>query len=306
MSVPKQFVFAGSSQGEPWWVLGEVTARLLAPLGYQVQVESRSASTENPRWVGRGDALLGGCIPSTVQWAAAGKHNYAGESFPEFRAIARITRPSWIGVAVTRASRLRSLDQVREQQLPISVLSNNWESVAAVGPRLILEHHGLSRELIESWGGSYYRISGHPYSPYIRENNVDLLILNIYLGHSPVGRYWHEASVLLNLRFLDLDEALIDRLAAETNGERGFIPHNLVRGVDHDVPTVYHEEMIIYGRADLPDDFVEQLARAYDEGSIAFLQTAVHMAYNQRSVAHPSIPLHPAAERYYRQRGYLS
>jgi hypothetical protein len=34
MDVPRQFVFGGSSEGEPWWALGEITAKLLAPLGY--------------------------------------------------------------------------------------------------------------------------------------------------------------------------------------------------------------------------------------------------------------------------------
>ena len=35
MAEPRSFVFAGSSVGEPWYVVGEVTTRLLEPLGDQ-------------------------------------------------------------------------------------------------------------------------------------------------------------------------------------------------------------------------------------------------------------------------------
>jgi hypothetical protein len=252
MSVPKQFVFAGSSQGEPWWALGEVTARILAPLGYQVQVESRSASTENPRWIGRGDALLGGCIPTTVQWASEGKYQYEGETFPEFGAIVRITRPSWLGVAATVDSRISSLAQIEEQRLPVRVLTSNWDSVASVTPKKVLAHYGLSREKIESWGGKFHRITGHPYSGHVRENDVDLIIGNIYLGYTPAMRYWQEASILLNLRFLDLDQALLESLVREREGELGAIPHGLVRGLERDVPSLYTDELLVYARSDLP------------------------------------------------------
>ena len=306
MAVPQSFVFAGSSVGEPWYVLGEVTARVLAVHGYQVSVEPRSASTENPRWVGRGDALLGGCSPSTVLWAQESRHHYAGESFPEFRAIARINRPSWQAVAATAESHIQSLAQVREQQLPVRVLTSNWESVASVAPKRILAHYGLSREAIEGWGGVFYRMTGHPYSGHIRENDVDLIIGQLYLGYTPVGRYWQEASVLLNLRFLELDGALIDDLCRETLGERGFIPHGIVRGLERDVPSVAHPDLLIYGRADLSEDFTYRVARGYDEQRMAFLETRVHMAYDQRNVARTAIPLHPGAERYYREKGYLA
>lgn len=305
MTSPAHFVFAGSSVGEPWWTVGEVTARVLAPLGYEVEVEARSASTENPRWVGRGDALIGCAVPSTVQWATEGKYQYEGESFPEFRAIARLERPSWLAVAATVESRITSLAQVKEQRLPVRLLTGNWDSVATVVPKRVLAYYGLSREEIESWGGRFHRITGHPYSPFIRENDVDLIIGNIYLGYSPVGRYWQEASILLNLRFLDLPEDLIEHICRERNGERGFIPRRLVRGVDRDVPSVASSQLLVYGRADLPEEFTYQLARAYDEQSFAFLETAIHMAYDSRTAFKTPIPLHPGAERYYREKGYL-
>jgi TRAP-type uncharacterized transport system substrate-binding protein len=35
------------------------------------------------------------------------------------------------------------------------------------------------------------------------------------------------------------------------------------------------------------------------------METAVHMAYDPRTVADTKVPLHPAAERYYREHGFL-
>lgn len=60
-------------------------------------------------------------------------------------------------------------------------------------------------------------MAGDPSS--IREGNVDLILWELNLGTTPITRSWLEASLSLNLRFLDLDEALIDRLCSEVHVE---------------------------------------------------------------------------------------
>lgn len=304
MSVPKQFVFAATVEGEPWWVIGEVTARILAPLGYQVQLEPRALMSENPRWVGRGDALIGVCMPRMVLWAQQGKHGYKGESYPEFRAIANITRPQWLAVAATVESRIGSLAQIKEQCIPVRVLTVSLDNVSGVLPRRILSHYGLSPEEIVNWGGKFHTMDV-PYGSCIRENDVDLIISPVYMGYTPVARYWQEASILLNLRFLSLPDELIDELCREGNGRRANMPHGLLRGLDRDIATYSQPELMVYGRSDLPEDFAYELARAYDENSSAFLETRIHIAYNPRNVWQTLVPLHPGAERYYRERGYM-
>lgn len=46
--VPSEFTFAGSSYGEPWWVIGDITRRLLEPHGFTVSVATESAANAEP------------------------------------------------------------------------------------------------------------------------------------------------------------------------------------------------------------------------------------------------------------------
>jgi TRAP-type uncharacterized transport system substrate-binding protein len=305
MSVPKQFVFAASSEGEPWWVLGQVTARALAPLGYQVQVEPRSASNENARWVSRGDALIGATLPYLVCWAREGKFMYEGEQHADLVALAAIEHFTWEAIAVRAELGVTSLGQLRERQLPLRVLSGRAEVVSGRVPRRILEHHGLSQSQIEAWGGKFLLMSGHPHSSVVREGDFDLIATAIYLGNSAVTSYWNEASILYNLRFLQADAAAIRSVIEEFGFSEGLLPCGLVRGVDRDIPSVMRRSTIIYGRRDLDDEFATTLVRALDEQRELFHETRIRLVYNPATVARSIVPFHPAAERYYRERGYL-
>ena len=61
-----------------------------------------------------------------------------------------------------------------------------------------------------------------------------------------------------------------------------------------------------YGRADMPDDLAYTLAKALDEHQDLFQWSNVTYSYNPFSVWKAfGVPLHPAAEKYYRERRYL-
>jgi TRAP-type uncharacterized transport system substrate-binding protein len=117
---------------------------------------------------------------------------------------------------------------------------------------------------------------------------------------------FHEATMSMDLEFLPLPDDLIREICDEYGGEPGFIPYRLVRGVDRDTPSVSSPWQLIYARDDMPEDFAYLLARAYDDQRHLFRETLMPYSYDSRTVAHDhGIPLHPGAERYYREMGYL-
>jgi TRAP-type uncharacterized transport system substrate-binding protein len=301
----KQFTMCVSGFGEPWWTVGEVTQRLMAPLGYDITLESRSGSIENPRWMARREGLVGVSMPYYVRWARDGQHNYVGETFPEFRAIAGVFLPHWEAVAATWDSGITSLHQVREQQRPVRVFIGNPQTAVGQLAYRILKHYGLTREMIESWGGRFIVLNQD--RDVMRRRDVDLIISLAYNGNSQMCRYWEEASILMNLRFLDLEPALIDAMVEEYGFDRGSLPRRLFPGVDRDVPTVVHQNVLVYALADLPDELAYTLAKAYDDGRAAFRETPLPFSYDPIGAWQKAeIELHPAAEAYYREKGYMS
>jgi TRAP-type uncharacterized transport system substrate-binding protein len=162
----------------------------------------------------------------------------------------------------------------------------------------------LTREQIEAWGGGLRRMSG-PTANAGYQRVVDAIIRNLFLASTPGARCWIDASVLLNLRFLNLPDDLIESLCKELGGEPGFVPHGYLRGVDHDVRTVSYPHLLIYARLDSPDELVRDVAEQLDRQRALFRESHVNMAYDPESVAaRCPIPLHPAAEAYYRERGF--
>lgn len=302
----QKLVFAGSSLGEPWWVIGRITARLLADKGYDVEVATASASTENPRWVGGGKAQLGACVPKTIRWAINGEHLYEGEEFCELRAVAKIRRPSWLGVACRAELGFTDLRKAAGSGYPLRIMTNKLDSIASVVPRRALEHYGLSEDAVRARGGDFREMTGI-YQPYVREGSVDLIVAGLYLGNTAISRYWNEAAVLLNLRFLDLEDALVDKLVQDGYGTPGNIPFNLLRGVTHEVRTIAREDgIVVYLPADTDESFTYELARLYDQNREMFFMSAVHMALDPQAVTGTApLPLHPGAMRYYKEAGYL-
>ena len=311
--VDKRIVFCGAgirrqdSFVEEIWsprtTMGKIVERALAPLGYEVTIDLRGFGPNNARLVSSGAADLGTLGADFARWAYEGVHEQAHEEpRRNLRVIAAVHFPAWLGVAVRHETNITDLSQIRERKLPVRV-------VGGAGPQyaLILQHYGLSHESIESWGGRFMRVGYFPLAGFVTSGDFDVIMEAVYAAYTPEARHWWEASVLHNLRFLPLPDDLIQRICKETGGEPGHIPHQLMRGVNGDIPSVARPQHLIYGRDDLPDDFGYLLAKTLDEQRNLFRETFIPYSYDPRTVARDNgIPLHPGAARYYREVGYLS
>jgi hypothetical protein len=216
--------------------------------------------------------------------------------------IACINRPSWIGVAVRAETGIADLSEIAARQLPVRVKA---------GTGLIFDlnwvHYGLSRKLIESWGGQFIQLDLEaPRILWVLSGEVDLFVDTVYAAYTPEARHWWGASVLHDLRFLPLPDALIQQICAKAGGDPGFIPTRLMRGVTTDIPTVARLPQIIYTRDDMPEDFAYLLAKTLDDDRHLFRETHIPYSYDPKTVARDiGIPPHPGATRYYREMGYL-
>jgi TRAP-type uncharacterized transport system substrate-binding protein len=308
----KRLIFGGAPAGTPWGTLGEVTARALAPHGFSVSIEEEASRGRCPGMLTRGLVDLGATVSTMTRAAYEGSGAYKTEGpYRRLRVLATIMLPSWLGIAVRWETGISDLGQIKERQIPVRVVGGTGEMF-----RDIWAYYGLSREMIESWGGRFLPASvwgpegpGGPRTaaPWIRTGEVDVIMDNLYAAYTPEAAAFHEAAVLLNLRFLALPDDLIQRIAKEHDCEPGVMPYRLVRGVTAPTPSVYRPYQLIFGRDDMPDDFAYLLVKSLDENRHLFRETHIPYSYDPYTVARDNgIPLHPAAERYYREKGYLS
>lgn len=295
--------FAGSSVGEPWWVLGDVTRKLLEPLGYEVEVLTASASTNNPRFVGGGKADFGATVPETLGWAIRGEQNFSGETFVPLRAIGRVRRPSWLTAAVRYETGFTSLEQIAASGRPIRLATNDLDSIASVVPKKVLDFYNLSQGEVEANGGEIRQMRNVDW----RGGDIDVIITNLYMGRTAVTKHWMTASEHMNLRFLDLSDDLLAALQTDGHGRTGYVPFHFLRGIDRPIKALDRVDgIIIYCPADMDEEFVYSLTKLYDTNRDQFFNQAVHMAWDPAAVTQTEgIELHAGAQRYYREAGLL-
>jgi para-nitrobenzyl esterase len=318
----KRPVFGGACKICPWGAMAEVVQAAMKPYGYDVQICYNCNAGDAPRIVsearmpppyrpdpavpeilaphnvqGLGPVDFGAVAIQILRNAYRGTGAYANEKpRNNLRAIANIQDPSYVLVAAKAETGITDLSQIREKRWPVRVLSAGIGSNAAT----ILEQFGLSKESIEAAGG---RIGN---TPQDRENFDVVIGGGGVMTTAPEWRIWTEISQKFDLRFLELPDALLAKLAREGEQERGIIPVGLYRGVVRPIPTVVRTGTVIYGRSDTPDDFAYQVAKAMDEQQELLQWKHLNFSYNVHNVWKAyEVPLHPGAARYYKERGYM-
>jgi uncharacterized protein len=302
----------------PWGALGNLVKKIMASYGYDVQVCLSCSGREAPRIVAKrlrppeitdrqfaegtlvnpdGPVDFGVTQIENVRRAYDGSAGFADGPFRNLRVIARIEDPSYLMVAATRESGITDLRQVRERKIPVRIL-------AGVGglTEPVLAYYGLTAKDVAALGGAIY--AGNA---LLKNPNFDVMIGGGVLANNPEGNMWYEMSLKKDLIFLPLPEDLRQRLVKDERAQLVEIPFRYMRGVgDRPIPTVGTSGLAVYGRDDLPDQFTYDVAKELDEQHGLLKWAVVPFSYDPATVADADgVPLHPGAERYYRERGYL-
>jgi TRAP-type uncharacterized transport system substrate-binding protein len=315
----KRITFAGAGPigaGTPWGTIAEIMARLLAPHGYETEIETRSSMMNNARYVSDGRADMGathvtqlrGAYEATDLWAPEGRRE-------NLRVLANVNHSSWLAIAVRDESEITDLAQIVEHKIPARIRASSVRMC-----RLVCAHYGLDTDVLESFGASLRAPNDYPHEsvdfmsasaggfarvPWVEDGEFDVIIDTIYAGYSPEVRHFHEASILHNLRFLAVPTELQATIEQAALGRPALLPHKLVRGLFQAVPSVVRLPHAIYTRDDAPGEFVSEVVERVDAGRAAF--RAVHLPFSVDPLdmaVYCGVPFHPAALAYYESAGY--
>jgi TRAP-type uncharacterized transport system substrate-binding protein len=222
--------------------------------------------------------------------------HYAGAPFKHLRLIARIEDPYYVMIAVKASSGITDLGQIRDRRMPIKILADGPVS------EMILEHYGLTKDAVQSWGGSIgpgmFAAEGTPF---------DLMIGFMATSgptNNPESVSW-SVTQRADFHFLELPGPLLTELAKRASMEVVTARWGLLRGVDRPIQTLAWSGNAVFGRDDMPESFAYELAKSLDEHHGALKWFIRPYTYDPTTVWRDSnVPLHPGAERYYREIGY--
>ena len=224
------------------------------------------------------------------------------------RAITVIPSPDQLAFAVTERTGLKSLHDIHDRRFPLRVsMRGQMDHSLHLVVKEVLSAAGFSLDDVVSWGGQVRYDAGLPNSPTrlgaVQRGEVDMII-------DEAVRSWIDAATESDMGVLPLDEPLLERLE-ELGFRRAVIPKARYTKLKEDVPTLDFSGFPVYTHVNVPDAIVTSICSALEARKERILwQEEGPLPLDRMCRDTPegplNIPLHPAAERFWRERGYLS
>jgi TRAP-type uncharacterized transport system substrate-binding protein len=269
--------------------------------------------------------LFGSDSPATIHEVAAGKVQFAIAnpgmmlkmaalgSAPfgapmALRIIAVLPSQDQMVFAVRQSAGLKTFRDIAERKFPLRLsLRGQPDHALHVIVNQVCTGVGFSLDDIVSWGGQIRHDRGMAYADNrmgaFQRGEIDAIF-------DEGASTWGNMALELGMTFLSLDESLLRRLEA-LGLRRGVIEKQQYAKLAGDIPTLDFSGWPIYTLASTPDPLVRDFCRALEESKERIPwerdePLPLRQMVNDGAQGHLEVPLHPAAESYWRERGYLT
>ncbi len=227
------------------------------------------------------------------------------------RTIAVFPSYDVMGFAVHESTRITSLSQIRKERIPLRLSTGQTTKQAlAHSPTMftvgaVMKAAGFTLADIRKWGGKIQSVSrpSHPDRRAAIQDGSTNAVFDEGI------KSWGQTAVDHGFRYLPVDGEVLQRLMGM--GYRpSVVPKSRFQGMAKDVKTVDFSGWPMVVHADMPDDVAYALCEAVEARKDLMptdnykpLEIAQLCANDEEAPC--DVPLHPGAERFYRERGYL-
>lgn len=262
--------------------------------GVEATAESTGASVANSKMLRDGKIEFILCSASTALSAYSGEGEaFEGKPADNMRGIASLY-PEVFQFITLNGSGLEKVSDLKGKRVAVGAAGSGTERIA----KILLEAHGVTYDDIdEQFLGFGEAVTA------LKDRLIDVAIVGSGLPTSAVV----DASASLDINLLEVDKQMMGK-ALEKYVFLKFetIPEGTYNGVDKDILTIAtpalfitSEEMdeeIVYNMVKALFENIEELERVHTQGKNIKLETAVEAM---------SVPLHPGAEKYYKEKGII-
>lgn len=303
---PVQMAIAAMGPGTNVYAYSVVVAEKLRPLlpaGSRIDLAPIGGGVASPKLVAGKKVQFAYSFSLTNRWALQGKHGFEQELGALRGVVGALDRMA-LTVLVTPDTGIASLDDLREKRGKVSLGTLPVGSMGDWGARNLLEVLGLSYDDIRKAGGAVTHTGWPAIAAAVRDGRINTVIGVSTPGHGGVT----EIALHRDVRFLPLPDKVVGALEKQFGYTRATNPAGAFRGMDRDVPTVGVVNTFITHK-DVPDDVVYLMTKAWGDNKAALMAAHKALAGFDPSIAWKpellGLPLHPGAERYYREKGWL-
>ncbi|MEB3899078.1 TAXI family TRAP transporter solute-binding subunit [Pseudomonas sp. NY15356] len=261
--------------------------------GSKVSVQATKASVENLNLLQAGRGELAFALGDSVADAWKGDAE-AGFKTPlkKLRAIAG-TYPNYIQVVASKESGIRSLDDLKGKRISVGAPKSGTELNA--------------RAIFKAAGLTYQDMGKVEYLPYaesvelIKNRQLDATLQSSGLGQAAI----RDLAATLPVVFVPIPAQVVAKIGNDAY-QQATIPAGTYDGQEAEVPTAAIINVLVT-RQDVSDELAYQMTRLLFDNlpRLVNAHAAAKDIRAENAAKHLPIPLHPGAERYYKENQLL-
>ena len=261
--------------------------------GSKVQVQSTKASVENLNLIQSGKGEIAFVLGDSVKYGWEGNAEAGFQSkLDNLRGIAGIY-PNYVHIVASKSSNINSIEDLKGKRVSVGAPKSGTELQA--------------RAILKAAGMSYEDLGKVEYLPFgqsvelIKNRQIDATVQSAGLGVASIKDLANSVEVVI----VEIPESLIEKLGAPYVS--ATIPANTYKGVVQDTKTAGIVNFLITSQ-NVSDQTAYDMTKNLFENLPALVAThsaAKNININKALTGMP-VPLHPGAEKYYKEKGIVN
>jgi len=261
--------------------------------GSKVQVQSTKASVENLNLIQSGKGEIAFVLGDSVKYGWEGNAEAGFQSKLEnLRGIAGIY-PNYVHIVASKSSNIKSIADLKGKRVSVGAPKSGTELQA--------------RAILKASGMSYDDLGKVEYLPFgqsvelIKNRQIDATVQSAGLGVASIKDLANSVEVVI----VEIPESIIEKLGAPYVS--ATIPANTYQGVGQDTKTAGIVNFLITSQK-VSDKIAYDMTKNLFEDLPALVAThsaAKNININKALTGMP-VPLHPGAEKYYKEKGIVN
>lgn len=284
-------ILTGGTSGV-YYPLGVALAKIYGDKisGIRPSVQATKASVENLNLLQQGKGEMAFTLGDSLAAAWQGNEEAGFRSkLAKLRGMAAVY-PNYIQIVASKEAGIKTLADLKGKRLSVGAPKSGTE----LNARAILQGAGLS----------YKDLGGVEYLPFsesvelMKNRQLDATLQSAGLGVSSL----RDLASSIEIVVVEIPAAVIDKVG--TPYLKATIPANTYTGQPTAVETAAVVNYLVT-RSDLKDDVVYEMTKATFEslGELASAHSAAKEIKLEGALAGMPVPLHPGAERYFKEKG---
>lgn len=198
---------------------------------------------------------------------------------------------------------ISTVEELVAQKYPVKIIIKKNGTFGELSAEKLLEAFGLTLEDVVAWGGVVEKTGGDAIKSGLQDDLYDMTIDHIAAGQANTT----ELCMNHDMYAVQLSDETLQKLY-DMGYDYVTVAPNTWRRQETEIRTVGSQQVVLV-RSDMDEDLAYALTKGICEGAAELGDAVAAMKSFNPETAHSiqltGVKLHPGAERYYREMGYI-